>query len=336
MSTPESTADTPNAPAAPAPPAFTEAWLPGPDRTQFYTRTYPSASPPRAVLVFVHGFAEHVGRYEWAHGVYASRGVTVFAYDQRGFGRTALDQAHRSAGGGYGRTSWHAQLGDIEWWVRHVKKEYLDVPVFLMGHSMVEEDVDTRMEGWGLVLAFGTRGAQGPPAQATVSMLSGVIASSPLVLQTFPASKVLRFIGGKASAVLPNVLIDAPVAIEDLSHDPVANEANANDELIIQKGSLKGIHDMLTGGEHLLASDYKHWPRNLPLLVVHGDADKITSFTASKELFDKVEAADKTFTPFEGGFHELVHEPEGMKERFVDECESWVVGRVGGSGGSKL
>ena len=45
-------------------------------------------------------------------------------------------------------------------------------------------------------------------------MLAGVVASSPLVLQTFPASKVLRFIGGKASAVFPNVLIDAPIVIE--------------------------------------------------------------------------------------------------------------------------
>ncbi|KAM5537986.1 hypothetical protein V8D89_008462 [Ganoderma adspersum] len=330
MTTPDSPTDTPAdtpAASAPAPPAFIEAWLPGPDGTQFYTRTYPSASsPPRAVLVFVHGFAEHAGRYAWAHGEYAARGVTVFAYDQRGFGRTALDKAHKSAGSAYGRTSWRAQLGDIEWWVRHVRKEHPDVPVFLMGHSM----------GGGLVLAFGTRGEGAPPAKETVSMLAGVVASSPLVLQTFPASKVLRFIGGKASAVLPNVLIDAPIVIEDLSHDPVANEANANDELIIQKGSLKGIHDMLTGGEHLLANDYKHWPRNLPLLVVHGDADKITSFTAAKELFDKVEAADKTFTPFEGGFHELVHEPEGVKERFVDSCVSWVLKRVEGGSRSKL
>ena len=144
MTTPTDTpadtpAETPAAPApAPAPPAFTEAWLPGPDGTQFYTRTYPSVpNPPRAVLVFVHGFAEHAGRYVWAHGEYAARGVTVFAYDQRGFGRTALDKAHKSAGSGYGRTSARAQLGDIEWWVRHVKREYADVPVFLMGHSMV-------------------------------------------------------------------------------------------------------------------------------------------------------------------------------------------------------
>ena len=130
----------PAAPATTSDPAFTEAWLPGPGGTHFYTRTYPSSSPPRAVLLFVHGFAEHVGRYEWAHSVYASRGITVFAYDQRGFGRTALDKSpkNKHAGnGGYGRTSWRAQLGDMEWWVRHVRKEFPDTPVFLMGHSMV-------------------------------------------------------------------------------------------------------------------------------------------------------------------------------------------------------
>ena len=63
------------------------------------------------------------------------------------------------------------------------------------------------------MLAFGTR-TSAPPEKETVSLLSGVIASSPLIHQTFPASKILRYIGGKASAVLPGLLIDAPVAVE--------------------------------------------------------------------------------------------------------------------------
>ena len=99
----------------PAAPAYTEAWLPGPENTQFYTRTYPAASsPPRAIVLFVHGFAEHIGRYEWAHGEYAARGITVFAYDQRGFGRTALDKTGKSAHSSYGRTSWREQLAGVE------------------------------------------------------------------------------------------------------------------------------------------------------------------------------------------------------------------------------
>ncbi|KAI1783808.1 Alpha/Beta hydrolase protein [Ganoderma leucocontextum] len=174
----------------------------------------------------------------------------LFAYDQRGFRRTPRRARGARTAGRAGASS--------------VRREYPYVPVFLMGHSM----------GGGLVLAFWTR-TGAPPAKETLSMLAGVVASSPLVPQTFPASKVLRFIQGKASMLLPNILIDAPVAVE---------------------------------GEHLLANDYKHWPRNLPLLLVHGRADRITSFTAARELFDKAEAAD-------GGFHELVHKPEGVKEK---------------------
>ena len=74
---------------------YTEAWLPGHDGIKFYTRTYAAANP-QAAVIFMHGFAEYIGRYEWAHGIYASRGITVFAFDQRGFGLSALDHQHKS------------------------------------------------------------------------------------------------------------------------------------------------------------------------------------------------------------------------------------------------
>ncbi|KAH9889377.1 lysophospholipase [Cubamyces lactineus] len=303
-------------PSTSAPPPFAEAWLPGYDGTQFYTRTY-SAPSPRAVVLFVHGFAEHIGRYEWAHGVYASRGITVFTYDQRGFGRTALDTAHKSKNSSYGKTGWPDQLSDIEWWVKKLKREYPSLPLFLMGHSM----------GGGLALAFPTRPTP-PPALETLALVSGVISSSPLILQTHPASRILRYVGGKTSLLLPNLPFDAPVPVEHLSHDTAANEANTKDPWIIQKGTLRGLRDMLSGGEQLLWNDYKRWPRSLPLLIAHGDADRVTSFAAAEEFFNKVDAADKELKPYPGGFHELVHEPEGVKEKFVDECISWILKHV--------
>ena len=119
-----------------SPTLFTEDWLPGPDGTQFYTRTY-AAPSPKAIVVFVHGFSGHCARYEWMHGVYASRGITVFAFDQRGFGRTALDAEAKTGKSLYGKTSWREQLGDTEWWIKHVNDRYPTLPVFLMGHSMV-------------------------------------------------------------------------------------------------------------------------------------------------------------------------------------------------------
>ena len=116
---------------------YTERWLPGPKSTQFYTRFYPTSSPPKALLVFVHGFVEHVARYTQVHTSFAHNGIAVFTYDQRGFGRTALDD-QASKKGTYGQTSWAAQFEDIEWAVMYAKKEVgEEVPTFLMGHSMV-------------------------------------------------------------------------------------------------------------------------------------------------------------------------------------------------------
>ncbi|KIJ05724.1 hypothetical protein PAXINDRAFT_103657, partial [Paxillus involutus ATCC 200175] len=166
--------------------AFTESWLVGPQETRIFTRTYCPSSPPKAAVVFVHGFVEHIARYEHVFPTWASRGITVFAYDQRGFGRTALDSKNRSKDSAYAKTSWKEQLEDIEWAIHHAKQEFSGVPVFLYGHSM----------GGALVLAFPTR-TDAPPSKETVSGLAGIISTSPLILQAKPAAKAARWIGGK-------------------------------------------------------------------------------------------------------------------------------------------
>lgn len=116
---------------------YTESWLTGPQSTKFYTRTYAPASSPRAVIVFIHGFAEHIGRYTHFHPLFAERGIAIFTFDQRGFGRTAQDVEEKSKNSAYGKTSWQDQMGDIAWALAHAKKEFPGLPVFLMGHSMV-------------------------------------------------------------------------------------------------------------------------------------------------------------------------------------------------------
>ncbi|KAI6015590.1 alpha beta-hydrolase [Pisolithus marmoratus] len=316
---------------------YTEAWLSGPQQTRFYTRTYkPEDQQTKAAVVFVHGFAEHIGRYEHVLPAWSARGIAVLAFDQRGFGRTALDLENKSKTSSYGKTSWKEQLEDIEWAVKHVKNEFGAMPVFLYGHSM----------GGGLVLAFPTR-ETAPPSPDTVSSLAGVIATSPLILQTKPAPRVARWLGDKASRVFPSVLIPAPVNAKDLSHDQAVNEAYLKDPLVKQVGSLKGISDMLDGGENLLRKDYAHWPENLPvrrfkLLFYSRMARKtrsegfisshfpvpelgwqITSHKASEQFYNAVPAQVKHLSIYPGGFHELHNEPNGVKERLINECITW-------------
>jgi len=305
---------------------YTESYILGPQNTQFYTRTYypPSSEPPRALLVFVHGFNEHIGRYTHVHTPFPQRGIAVFACDQRGFGLTA-QKKENGAGKKYAQTSWKEQLEDIEWAVKEGRRVEGcgDIPVFLMGHSM----------GGGLALALPTRtGPAWPhPSAETVSLLSGVIVTSPFIILTHPASSIKRWFGGKMASISPKMIIPAVVKGGELSHDPKVTELYNSDPLIRQVGSLRGLSDMLGGGEQLLHSDYQHWPKTLPLLLIHGTEDQVTSCKATQTFYDKVVADDKKLSLYEGGYHELQNEPDGVQEKLVDECIVWMEAHILGA-----
>jgi len=288
---------------------FTENWLPGPKYTSFYTRTYhPPSGSPRGVVVFIHGFTEHVARYEYVHKRWADRGFVVFTFDQRGFGRTALD-AKKTPSSVYGRTGDADQISDIEWALRVAQEANPTVPLFLMGHSM----------GGALVLSFATR----PNTQESVSQLSGIIASSPCIRLTKPPMSITRRLGGLARAIFPNQNIPASVDSKYLSHDPEVVKDNETDNLVRRSVSLRAVDDMLNRGENLVIKDYKKWPAALPVLLVHGTEDMVCSVEASKQFVEQLPASDKKISLYDGGYHELQNEPDGVKENFTDECAAW-------------
>ncbi|KAJ6493208.1 Alpha/Beta hydrolase protein [Mycena sanguinolenta] len=90
------------------------------------------ANTPIAVLVFLYGAAEHAGRYSDMHAAFAAQGVSVFVFDQRGFGRTALDKEYKSVDSAYGKTDPESQLEDVECAIEHVQLEFGGLPIFLM------------------------------------------------------------------------------------------------------------------------------------------------------------------------------------------------------------
>ncbi|KAJ7099505.1 Alpha/Beta hydrolase protein [Mycena belliarum] len=283
--------------------AYTEAWLAGPQKTQFYTRTYlaPPASS-KAVLVFIHGFAEHIGRYTEAHPQLAAAGVNVFTFDERGFGKTALDEEHKSKSSAYGKTSGEDQMDDICWAIEHARSTFPELPVFLCGHSM----------GGGEVLNFPIRRAD------AAKVLAGVIACSPIVRQTKPSSKVQRWLGGKVAMVTPYMTIPAPLDFGHLTHDAAYNKMCETDPLAQLKGSLRGISDMLNWGDELLLKTHKNWPKALPVLFLHGTGDQITCHAAATEFYDKIVSDDKNMIYYEDGFHELLHEPAHREKMLAD------------------
>ncbi|KZT05769.1 alpha/beta-hydrolase [Laetiporus sulphureus 93-53] len=294
---------------------YSEAWLTGPSDTQFYARTY-EAADPKAVLVFVHGAAEHVGRFAHNHLLYAKRGIMVFAYDRRGSGRTALDQEHRSADSMYGKTDWKSELKDMEWAIRHVQSTFSSLPVFLMGDSL----------GGGLILGFVAR--EDAPRDV-LSMLSGVIIASPTLLMVDQPPRLMRWIISLLCIVSPNVQFPFRNNAQNLSRNPETNEAYIRDPLIRTAGSVKIVRDLVTEGEALLEKNYQYWPEDMPVLFIHGTGDKITMHQKTVAFYDSLSTKDKQVILYEGAFHELHNEPDGVAEKMVDDCVKFMEAHLG-------
>ena len=252
----------------------------------------------RAVLVFVHGFTEHSGRYEELAEALVDRGFAVWAMDLRGHGR--------SEGCPIYCHDFYDYLDDLELLLDRVRKEHARQPLFLMGHSM----------GAAVVLLAALREEM---------RASGVVASAPPVRIGGSVFPLLRHLAWSASRVFPRL---RPLAIgcSMLSRDPAVVEDFRNDPLVYH-----GRLPVRTGAEILRAGRLirrRAVALELPLLVLHGTDDVITNAPASRQFFDNVVARDKTLKIYDGLYHDLFHEPE--KEQVTADLIVWLEARVGG------
>ncbi len=87
---------------------------------------------PKAVVQFVHGIAEHVGRYDHFARYLNSLGYLVVAEDHMGHGESICEKVPQ----GYFSGGWDAAVEDSYRLLTQVKAEFPDIPYILFGHSM--------------------------------------------------------------------------------------------------------------------------------------------------------------------------------------------------------
>jgi alpha-beta hydrolase superfamily lysophospholipase len=99
------------------------------------------------------------------------------------------------------------------------------------------------------------------------------------------------------------------VGAERLSHDPDHWESVRNDPQVHRKITARYAWEVLNQGEYALRHVYRI---NKPFLLMHGDADEITSHRASEEFV--ANTSDRTkLKIWEGLRHEVHNEFEYME-----------------------
>ena len=113
---------------------------------------------PKAVLLLVHGMAEHSARYADFGSFLAENGFAVFMNDHAGHGRSAVVQGHFADHDG-----WEHVLADLHRLEADARTKYPGLPVFIFGHSMGSFLTREYIARWGgglsAAVVCGTMGA---------------------------------------------------------------------------------------------------------------------------------------------------------------------------------
>jgi acylglycerol lipase len=283
----------------PAPPAGSTVWtFTAKDGTRLLARTWATTATQRGVVVIMHGLKDYSGRYAHLATKLAADGYAVYAFDLRGHGR--------SAGPRVAPAHWTDYVDDLDRFLTEVEKREPHQPVFLFGHSM------------GGAIAARTAEVHRPALAGLV--LSGAalhVAAPPLLVAA------TRMTG----ALLPN----APalsLANKDFSSDPANAAVMDRDELISQPAGPASTAAGLVDGMRLIWENASSL--TMPVLALHGGADKLTAPAGSRELIETIPSTDKRLTIYLDYFHDLVHEPGDRGPHVEDDIAAWLDAHTGG------
>ncbi len=246
---------------------------------------------PKGVLVLVHGFGEHSGRYlDGVVPFFGARGFCCFGFDLVGHGRS---------GGKKGDCKGYDQLLHfVDTACRLARERYPKLPLLLFGHSM----------GGNLVLNFALRGLGKP---------DGMVGSSPYLRLAFKPPQWKWQLGRLLERVAPHVTVPAGLDPNGISRDPREVAAYKKDPLIHDRISPRYSFPVIAAGEWALANASK---LTVPALLLHGTADPIIDPEGSRRFARATPHAK--LVQIEGGYHELHHDLD--REAYFKGLDAWL------------
>ncbi|MFM8598993.1 MAG: lysophospholipase [Mycobacterium sp.] len=273
-----------------------ERTFPGAGGVTIVYDTWTPEVTPRGVVVLAHGFGEHARRYDHVAQHFGAAGLITYALDHRGHGR---------AGGRRVRLRDLSEFtSDYRTLVQIAATENPGLPRIVLGHSM----------GGAIVFAYGSENA----GDYDLMVLSG-----PVVAAHSQVSRLTALVGKTIGAVLPDLPIE-PIDPDAVSRDPEVVAAYKADPLVFHGKIPAGIGKaLLHVGETM--------PRRAqaitaPLLVVHGEQDKLVPAAGSRRLVEHVGSGDVELKVYPQLYHEVFNEPE--RDRVLEDVTGWIQARL--------
>ncbi len=247
---------------------------------------------PKAVLLIVHGLAEHSGRYMNVVNHIVPLGYAAYGIDHIGHGKSDGARVYVERFEDYADT--------LKTYFDMVRDWQTERPIILVGHSM-----------GGLI---GLRYLLDHQAE-----LSGTVISAPLLKTTDDISPALVFASKVLSILAPRLRLTG-VEADGVSRDPAVVQAYVNDPLVYTGNVTARLGaELFRTMERVTAEAAKI---TLPILILQGGADKLVDPDGAQMLYAAVSSTDKTVHVYDGFYHEVLNEPE--RDQVLGDVETWL------------
>ncbi|MEU9326682.1 lysophospholipase [Streptomyces canus] len=224
---------------------------------------------PRYVALLVHGYGEHVGRYEELAGVLVAHGAAVFGPDHTGHGR--------SAGKRVLIEDFEDVVTDVHAVADLARNAHPGVPLVMVGHSM-----------GGLIAA---RFAQRYGTELAALVLSGPVIGA----WELPGALL-------ALDEIP----DTPISPASLSRDPAVGAAYQADPLVWHGPMKRPTVEAFARTLETVSRSGGAGP--LPLLWLHGTDDRLVPLVGSRVGVEELRGGRFTERIYAGARHEVFNE----------------------------
>ena len=285
----------------------------------YYSHT---AENPKANVIIVHGMAEHAQRYDDFAGFLTKNGFNVYAYDQRGHGKTA--GSPEKQGFFAEKDGWNKVTSDLNKMIEIVKAESPDLHVFLLGHSMgtfvtrtyiadYEDDVN------GVILS-GTTGSAGLLGKIGI-FLTNIIMLFKKKNNPSPLMDSLSF-GDFNKAFKPN-----RTKFDWLSRDEKQVDKYVEDPYCGAVFSVGFYNDMMKGLEYVNKPETaQNVRKDLPMYLFSGDKDPVSKNGKQVkdvfEMYKNADISDISMKLYKDARHETLNELN--KEDVYNDVLNWL------------
>ncbi len=287
-----------------------------------YIKWIPKEVEIIAILQISHGMLEHIKRYDDFAQYLAEKGILVVGNDHLGHGDSLLNEECR---GFFCENNGNkVVLQDINELKNIIKKEYPNIPYFILGHSM----------GSYLIRQYITiydNDIQGAIIMGTGNQPYALVKSGQLITKLIASVK-----GWKYRSVLVNNMAiggynkhfeSCRTSVDWLSCDEKNVDDYINDSKIDFIFTLNAYYNMFKGILSLYhKKNLNKIPKNLPVFFVSGENDPVGGFGKHVqkvyEIYKNIGMSDVSLKLYKNFRHEILNEID--RKTVYDDVFNWI------------